>query len=249
MSIRLALMLSLILGVAAAVGAYSWLKELEYQKKSEIPTVSVAVARIPLKKGQILERDRYRQQIGAGSVSRDLFTSGMITEDQIRLFLGKQLTRDLNRGDIILNEFLEDPLSTLTTSNSVVRRGYRAFTMQVDLVSGVANLIRPTDYVDIIETYDEIASPDPRNPSATNSGINRITKSRYLLQAIRILAIDTTTMASSRTTNYRSVTLELTPDDCLKLAEASARNRIQLVLRARDELANSSDLGAAPRPN
>jgi pilus assembly protein CpaB len=99
---------------------------------------------------------------------------------------------------------------------SQLTRGMRAFTIQVNVTTGVAGFLRPTDRVDIYWT------------GRTGSG--EIT--RLIDTAVRVIAVDQSADQDrgARTQIARNVTVEATPEQAASLAQAQATGRLSLSL-------------------
>jgi len=103
-----------------------------------------------------------------------------------------------------------------------IRPGYRAASIRVDDVTGVAGFVVPGDLVDV----QYISEPDP------GSKIPNF-RSDIILQSIRVLGIDQSQNQTQDGANVaRTVTLEVSHMDAQALSVAQSRGRLSLVLRA-----------------
>lgn len=101
----------------------------------------------------------------------------------------------------------------------------RAISIEVDHVKGLSGLIRPGNFVDIIAFIPESA----QNPSTTE----------ILLEEIKVLAVGSQTdktiknidPALETTFTYPTVTVEVTPDEALAIANVSVKGSLTLMLR------------------
>jgi pilus assembly protein CpaB len=94
--------------------------------------------------------------------------------------------------------------------------GKRAISFRIDDVSGIAGLIQPNSRVDIL---------------LVNGGVDKA--ARLVMRNMRILAIGAVAQRSDdgRAINASVATVEVTPEESKKLARATTRGSIQLVLR------------------
>jgi pilus assembly protein CpaB len=128
--------------------------------------------------------------------------------------------------------------------NAIVTPGKRAMTVATDTETAVAGLLQPGNYIDVIVT---IAPEDP-----TKAGAKWVTET--ILQGIKVLAVGNTlgggpadkpaepasggkkkSKQEQQAQNRRlkpSITLEVTPEEAEKLALASSRGQIAVVLRS-----------------
>lgn len=72
--------------------------------------------------------------------------------------------------------------------------------------------------------------PEDDIDDETEDDTEIITYSRYLLQNVRVLAVDAV-MSEKGATEYVTVTMEVTPEDVLKVTNVDSQYRIRLVLR------------------
>jgi pilus assembly protein CpaB len=118
--------------------------------------------------------------------------------------------------------------------NAIITPGKRAMAVEVDVQSGVAFFLQPSNYVDVIVTI----KPDEKQQQAK-------WMTETILQGIRVLAVDSSMSlrpseseandkkAQGQSRKVKpSVTLELNLEEAEKLALAVSRGDIHLVLRS-----------------
>lgn len=132
-------------------------------------------------------------------------------------------------SDIQMNEIiLPHRISGLNGRGSLsarIRPGYRAVSVRVDDVTGVAGFIVPGDLVDI--QYVSEPNPDLDKP---------VYRSDIILQSVRVLGIDQSQNRKQDAPEIaRTVTLEVSHMDAQALAIAQEGGVISLVLRASGE--------------
>ena len=123
--------------------------------------------------------------------------------------------------------------------NAIVTPGKRAMTVATDTETAVAGLLQAGNYIDVIVTLA------PEDPAA--AGAKWVTDT--ILQGIKVLAVGSALDSeaprktegdkaakekpSSQTRNLKpSITLELSPEEAERLAQAVARGDIHVVLRS-----------------
>lgn len=230
MTTKLALVLAVLFGFLAVIGLRSWMATGEQQQQEQYVPKSIAVARDRIPAGSVITADRMTR----GEIPLRFVKRGMITWDEHARHVGKIATQDIDRGAIILETELTRQLEEQRSTMAVVNPRMRAITLRVDQVSGNAGLLKPGEYVDVIATFDVHRSDTQGAPAAeARPTLVRKTETVYLLQAARILALDAQTSAVGMRagTNYRTVTLEVSPRDALRLTNAMNQARIQLMLR------------------
>jgi len=107
-----------------------------------------------------------------------------------------------------------------------LKSGMRAFTIKVDATTGVSGFLRPGDRVDVM-WIGQIVSPDGRRG-------RQIT--RRIRTNLEIIAVDQS--ADSTRTNAsvaKTVTVQVTPEDVLSLAQAQSTGKLSLSLVGNNE--------------
>lgn len=232
---------SAVFGVMAIVLARGWIQgavENEFRQapiqraalsslptQNIAPTISVVVANSDLLFGDTLTRDALRLvEMPEDLVPLDALQSmsEVFPADYDPISTGALVALD----DIRMNEvILPHRVSGLTGRGSLsarIRPGYRAVSVRVDDVTGVAGFVVPGDLVDV----QYISEP---NPSAKQP----IYRSDVLLQSVRVLAIDQSQNRRQDTAEVaRTVTLEVSHMDAQALSIAQERGTLSLVLRA-----------------
>lgn len=135
----------------------------------------------------------------------------------------RAITRLIEPGEAILVSKVTNFGQDAGVSSSL-SKGMRAFTIRVDVASGVSGFLQPGDSVDILW-------------SGRDSGR---TITRLILEKIKLIAIDQTADGdSNRTMIARTVTVEVAPITVASLAQAQATGKLSLSLRgAEDETAS-----------
>jgi pilus assembly protein CpaB len=106
---------------------------------------------------------------------------------------------------------------------AVIAEGFRAITVKVDEVVGVAGLLQPGAWVDVVAVV---------NPQDQSSGQGPTSK--IVLQHIKVLATDQNIEKQKKDSgilSIKAVTLQVAPEQAEKLALAQAEGKLQLVMR------------------
>jgi len=240
MSTRLALILAIVFGVVAAVAVKSWLELKKQETLRKIDPVLVLCAKENLKKGEPLRENA----IGVTKVNKNAFTPDMIPQSEMLVHVNKILTRDVETNWPILRSYLQTRADKPTAA-AVVRENKRAVTLQVDQVTGVAGLIQPGYYVDLIGTFDMRRESDAAagrtaagSAALGGGGASREVRTICLLEAVKVLAVDNRTVESGGRGSgniYRTITVEVDPWNAMRLINAAAQGRIHCLLRAPDD--------------
>jgi pilus assembly protein CpaB len=186
----------------------------------------------------------------AGALTRDEdFVAKPLTLDKTpnNGFADTPESRASLRGALIRN--FVDTGSPVTVSDvlrprdrgfiaSVLREGYRAVSIGVDPISGVAGLIWPGDHVDILLTQD-----------MGEKLVGHRALSETVMSDIRVIAIDQDMVqgAASNTVAgklVRTVTLELDPMQAQLVAVAATMGRLSLSIRS--AIGSNADVQPVP---
>ena len=229
---RLIFGLVLLVGIALAggavymvqtyVGSYQQALEEERNKSGEfVPLVDIYVADRAIKYGEpITEADvklaKHAREFvpeGVYSANRPLFVEG----EAPRVAL-----RDMERHEVIMEVKLSEPGADPGLT-SRLERGQRAFTINVDVSSGVSGFLRPGDRVDVYWT----GRPPETDPSVRRGDVTRLIEA-----GIKLIAIDQTSnlQNTGQATIARTVTVAATPQEVAALAQAQSTGQLTLSL-------------------
>lgn len=212
----------LLVGVALAGFAVYFAKDrfsqyqnaLREQRSAIIQTTEVFVVNTQLRYGQQLRPEHVTAirwpadhvPFGAFTTMEEIFPEGT---DVPRTVL-----RVMERDEPILMSKVTAPGRDAGLASSL-QNGNRAFTMQVNLTSGVAGFLRPGDRVDVYWTGNS------RGETVT----------RLIREAVQIIAIDQVTDEDRNNPMVAStITIEASPREIAALAQAQVSGRLTLAL-------------------
>lgn len=137
---------------------------------------------------------------------------------------GLYVTSPIEAGEPVLEHRVQSELEEQLFVSRKVKEGFRATSVGVNFVQSASNLIEPEDYVDVV--FSEIISTNPN-----------IVETTIILQKARVLAVGRKLVAETdlaeEYVEYTSVTLELQPEDTVKIINSSERGNIQFTLHTR----------------
>jgi pilus assembly protein CpaB len=203
--------IALLLAVLAAWVANFWIKGRAVPDK----TTSVLVAAVEIPYGVKLEE----AQIKAIAWPTNLVPQGSFsTKEQV---VGKVTKNNFYPDEPITEKRMSEHVGGSTLSG-LISKDYRAISVRVDDVVGVAGFILPGNKVDILSTKKE---------PTTNQAITKT-----LLQNIKVLAVDQeVSQEKDKPAIVRAVTLELKPEQAEIIVQAMQEGTIQLTLRNPDD--------------
>lgn len=230
MKSRNILIAALIMAIITTVLFRQYLKELDKKYKANQHKVSIVVPKQNIGKYQKVTPELLElREFSEDSVHPEAIkTAGEV--------VGSYALADMKVGEILFasrftNQFKENELIARK-----IREGYRAISIETNFVESLTNMIEPEDYVDI--TFSEkLEQPINNNPIKTES----------LLENVRVLAVGKRIVESeainkgsnaggqqqANQVEYNSITVELKPEDILRIVNADERGNLKFVLRSK----------------
>ncbi|MES2977147.1 MAG: Flp pilus assembly protein CpaB [Pseudomonadota bacterium] len=204
------LMLALVLGLAAAVYAASWVT-----KQGSISSNKVVVAAVDIELGSKISPQMLTSvDWPSGSVPSGAFTDMKELQDRV-LKVGVQ------SGEAILERKLAPP-GSLGGLSAVIAEGKRAMTVRVNDVVGVAGFALPGNYVDVMVNAQQ----------DKNAKGDMVPISKTVLEHVLVLAVaQEAGRDATKPKVVSAVTLELSLEDSEKLDLARSVGTLSLVLR------------------
>jgi pilus assembly protein CpaB len=220
---------AVVFGLVAAVSVSRYLSNAQATPRN-MRDVVVAKVEIPLGT-QIVAEQLMRVQYPANAVPDGAF-------DLEQKVVGRVAVTNVAAKEPVTDFKLAAEGSAAGLS-AVIPEGYRAMTVKVDDVIGVAGFIQPGAMVDVLTV---IQPPD--------EGMSRNPISKIVLQNVKVLAsgqnMDRPKNEREAET-VRAVTLQVTPDQAEKLALASTEGKLRLVMRNTADQADEQTQGANKR--
>ncbi|NQT21524.1 MAG: Flp pilus assembly protein CpaB [Planctomycetes bacterium] len=238
MKIKLAFAVAIALAFAAAIGVKSLIDNRTAQIQDEKNLVTILVAKEKLRAGDVL----YATSCDTAQVQGSLANTSFIGAGDLKYFIGQTLLKGVAQGETLLRDNLVEPASQIDFAAQVTKN-FRAITIPVDHVTGVAGLIMPKDRVDVLATIVERVN----SPTGGTSIMRTIT----VLENVMVLATDSRTAEhASIPTRYRragrggyaSVTLSVTTLEARILTLTQAQSQGMLTLTLRNPIDKQSDI-------
>ena len=214
---RIRVFIVLALAVAAggtfAFGTYRYIQNVPSTQSVAMPTSPVMVAAGDLALGAELRPQDIRPiQWPADAVPAGAFTR---PEDLV----GRGLIQSVSANEPFLPAKLS-PKEAGAGLPPVIPEGYRALSVRVNDVVGVAGYVLPGTRVDVVATV---------NPTQESTGVT----SKVVLTNVQVLAAGTKieTQENNKPIAVSVVTLLVNPEEAERLTLASTEGKIQLALR------------------
>ena len=227
-----ALIVAIALGIAAAVGVHKMVTSRQEQFDTEHKPVAVATALESIEAGTKLAPEMVDF---SSEKPATMLSSVDIVHGTLDSYLGRELTRNVDRGSPILaSHFIRREERSVST---ILGPGKTAIAIGVDATSGVAGLIRPRDHVDIYATTTRKGTPE------TTLVLSQV---EVLAVGDRLSDLPAGLPGYGRPRRgYASLTLVVTPQEAQLLTYLKNAARLTFALRAGDDLGKPTE-GAAP---
>lgn len=194
------------------------LAQIRAERAKAVPTVDVYVVNKPLNYGDVVTKDDVQKIAWPQNALPETHFS-----DEAVLFpegaSGPRLVlRPMEKFEPLLSTKITEPGEDAGLTSRLAK-GMRAFAIKVDVASGVSGFLHPGDNVDVYWT-------------GTASGPNGGNLTQLIESTIKVIAVDQTAEAdrSTSATIARTVTVEVTPQQVARLAQAQATGRLALSL-------------------
>lgn len=229
-----------LLLVSLALAALSVMLVLAYamrvrQEADPGRLVKVVVARKTLRSGEVVNE----KNVATGFVPARFIHSDAIDLEKVNFetIQGQKITAPVKEGDYLLwRDFGEEQLTTPPLS-SVIKKGERAMTLQVNQTNSFGGMINPNDHVDILGTFTRITGEGAREKVTIT-----------LLQDVTVLAVDNRIGRDVSGKPFKTsgragtVTVLVSPEDAELITFAQTQTSFQLLLRNPDDLEIREDL-------
>ncbi len=217
------LALGVFVGGAAIKLGLDALQKAKADSAQETATVVVATAEIPATSAI----DRTMVKVIETPMTPLIGVDAYGDVDKV---IGRVAGYSVPRGGVV-RESLLAPKGTPAGLAVRIKSGYRAVSVKVNEVTGVAYQIRPGAFVDVIAVM------------TVNSGRRKQTVSRTILQKIEVAAVGRLLTASTdgKGKAAKSVTLLVKDTEAPKLHLAQTRGKLTLALRSDDDKLDSED--------
>lgn len=209
--------IAIIAAVIAGIGIFFFLKEISKPKIAPHTNVVFAIQDIP--ENTLITEDMVELR---PLVDEDLHESYMLDTESV---IGLAASSDIFANEpIIKNRLVHTGDESNNSLAYVVENGMRAVSISVNTVTGIENLIRPGNRVDLIVNYSY------QVPTADGKGEEK-RATKLLAQNKKILASGTE-LSKDGAPEYVTLTLETTPEEAMLISYAENSGSIKVILRS-----------------
>lgn len=195
------------------------MQQLQQQAKPQIELVDVVVAADDIAYGDVLRRSDLKTVPWPAEFQPDGVFSSIDT------LFGIEAEGDEPERRIVLRAVdVNEPITVKKITGfgldagvaALLAEGQRAFTIRVDVASGVSGFLNPGDRIDVFWTGRD----------------GRRSVTRLIIESMRLIAVDQTAdQDRNRPIIARTITVEATPQQAAVLAQAQSTGKLTLSLR------------------
>jgi pilus assembly protein CpaB len=211
--------MALVMGSITTFLFFNYMKKFDEAKIVNQNMIDVVVAN-----GKILENERItNEKVKVIKIpSKGLHAQSIKNTNEA---VGKYATAEIESGEVLLGHRIKSSKDEIVFVSRKIKEGYRGVSVGVNFIQSVSNLIEPGDTVDVIS--NEVLKEGNRN----------IVKTVQILSKVNVLAVGrkmvTVKEEEEKYAEYSSVTLELLPEDAIKVVNFSERGNIQLTIHSK----------------
>jgi pilus assembly protein CpaB len=229
---------AIVVGAIAALLILKYVNGVEDRAANDTQMVPVVIATGDIAKGESAEAAIAANKIEIGNRRRiDLPANAVSRLEDI---VGQTATIDLAAGEVVTIPKFSSGGDLSSSRSNALQPGNVAVTVSFDSTRGVAGLVQPGDYVNILVDTSATTALDESGTPVANAGPAPVGAS-YLYQKVKILALGTnlgTQVAASSDPTATTVppaasdlvTFEVPPEAAVVLAAASQKSlRLSLV--------------------
>jgi pilus assembly protein CpaB len=223
------LLVGLGIGLLAVKFAISTIRKAQASSESN-KTVTVVRAKLDIAAHEEIQKDMVETVATADS----LFAPANERMDKVDTAIGRVTAKPIPKNAPVLLSMLA-PEGTRPGMVGRIPSGYRAVSVKIDEISGVAYQMQPGDWVDVIVVMDIDAGTKGKKE----------TIAEVILQHIQVAAIGYGTdpeadAKQSKMKPAKSATLMVPEEEVPKLHLAGTRGKITLAMRGEDDIAQNS---------
>lgn len=217
---KIILLLALLLGAVTTFLFFQYMQQFDEEAVKNESMVEVVVAAEKIKENQRITANMLEI---AEVPEAGLYPETVRNSTEID---GKYATATIEVGEAILTHRVKSEKEENIFISRKIKDGFRAVSVGVNFVQSISNLIEPDDEVDVV--FSEVIKLEENETTI---------KTEQILSKVRVLAVGRKMIAATSEeeeyVEYSSVSLELKPQDAVKLINASERGNIQFTLHTR----------------
>ncbi|MCF6139280.1 Flp pilus assembly protein CpaB [Pseudalkalibacillus berkeleyi] len=211
---KLVLVLAIVMGLITTVLFFNYMKQFDSETVASQTKKEVVIASTEIKRNVPITKEMLETKL---LPEEGVHTNAVLKMDEA---IGQYSTADIALGESLLTNHLQNVKEETLFVSRKVREGFRAVSVGLNLPQSVTNLIEPGDQVDVIGTK--------------KIGDEQV--SEFVVQNVTVLAVGRRLVETTEGEPYvefTSATLEVMPNESVRLVNASESGTVHIVLRTR----------------
>ena len=221
-----------LLGVLAAVVAYSAVMKQQADVRKGWNLVTVVVASQDIAEGTVVSFDMVSQR----AVPEQFVTSSVVKPDSASYIVNQKVLVPVQAGDPMLWSQFETTKAAERLSTKV-QKSARAITIEASKTTAVGGWVRPSDHVDIIGSF--------KDPQTNESVAVTLMQNVIVLATGKITGTTNVNLIPENQRDYTTVSLMVIPEEAEIVALATELGSLTLSLRNEDDVDVIEDRGRA----
>ena len=194
----LILIAAIVIGALAAYAVVTYVGGIEDRANENAERVPVVRIREDIPRGTLGTDAVEFDLVETSEIAQEFFPATAISPDALDTILAKAAVADLARGQVLVEGMFVDPIDSQITAARRIADDNVAVTISVDNIRGVAGLIVPGDFVNVMVAQDTGlcgAGPAEGEGGEAGGGGGQSTAvlcrtARVLYQEVQVLFID-----------------------------------------------------------
>ena len=193
----LILIAAIVIGALAAYAVVTYVGGIEDRANDNAERVPVVRIREDIPRGTLGTDAVEFDLVETSEIAQEFFPATAISPDALDTILAKAAVADLARGQVLVEGMFVDPIDSQITAARRIADDNVAITISVDNIRGVAGLIVPGDFVNVMVSQDTGlcggAAPEGEGEGGAAGGQSTAVlcrTARMLYQEVQVLFID-----------------------------------------------------------
>ena len=192
----LILIAAIVIGVLAAYAVVTYVGGIEDRANENAERVPVVRIREDIPRGTLGTDAVEFDLVETSEIAQEFFPATAISPDALDTILAKAAVADLARGQVLVEGMFVDPIDSQITAARRIADDNVAITISVDNIRGVAGLIVPGDFVNVMVVQENCGGGGGEGEEGEGGGAPEGTTltlcrtARVLYQEVQVLFID-----------------------------------------------------------
>jgi pilus assembly protein CpaB len=192
----LILIAAIVIGALAAYAVVTYVGGIEDRANENAERVPVVRIREDIPRGTLGNDAVEFDLVETSEIAQEFFPATAISPDALDTILAKAAVADLARGQVLVEGMFVDPIDSQITAARRIADDNVAVTISVDNIRGVAGLIVPGDFVNVMVSQDTglcgggQAEGEGQEAGGGQSTAVLCRTARVLYQEVQVLFID-----------------------------------------------------------